>query len=157
MNELQVEASDSVLRVMWRELNKPRPVDAEHTQRLVDEVRQAVEMLDRICPPTMEQAMRRIVVPGPEMSGTAVDPADTDCPTPREMRRERPMLSQVDDIGTKVVYFVDLGRLTDEGMLRLVDAVPLPGGVVLVRQFGADRRFRCEGPRRWVEVDEVNA
>jgi hypothetical protein len=72
MNDLQVSASNAVLMVLAGRLNQPRVVNYDGVGKVVDEVRQAVEMLDRICPR--------------EMSGTAVDPADADCPTPREMR-----------------------------------------------------------------------
>jgi len=73
MNELQVNASNAVLMVLAGRLNQPRVVNYDGIGKVVDEVRQAVDMLDRICPR--------------EMSGTAAGPDEADCPTPREMRR----------------------------------------------------------------------
>lgn len=50
MNEMQVKAAEGVLMVIAGRLNQPRVVNYDGVGKVVDDLRQAVDMLDRICP-----------------------------------------------------------------------------------------------------------
>lgn len=101
--------------------------------RAARKLREAAEIVDRVWPRDMVEVLRRAA-------------------SRAEAGGDRLMESQVDADGMKVVYFADFGPLDDEGMQSLAAKPPLAGGIVAVRWFGNSRHFRCDGPRRWVEV-----